>query len=66
MNLLLFWLFEGGSNSSFTGDIDIDIDAEVDVDIDSCLGCKNGVSKPVQVLFHGIEAVLVLTLILVK
>ena len=44
--------------SSFKGDIDV----EVDVDIDRYFGCFKGVSTSVQVLFNGIEEVLVLTL----
>ena len=62
---LLFWLFKGGS---FEGNIDIEVEVDVDVDMDSYFGCLTGVSKSVQVLFHGIEAVivLVLTLIILK
>ena len=39
------------------------MDVEVDVGI---FGCFKGVSKSVQVLFNGIEAVLVLTVISLK
>ena len=46
--------------------IDIDIDVEVDVDIDSYLSCSKKVSMSVQVLFHGLEAVMVLTLRILK
>ena len=42
--------------------MDIGIDVEVDIYIDSCFGCSKGVSKSVQVLFNGTEAVMVLTL----
>ena len=45
----------------FQGDIDMDV--EVDVDIDWYFGSLKGGSKSVQVLFNGIEAVVVLTLI---
>ena len=44
----------------------MDIDVEVDVDIDGCFVCLKGVSMSVQVLFHGIEAALVLTLTILK
>ena len=47
-------------------DIDVVVEIEVDVDIDSYFGCIKGVPKSVQVLFHGIEAVLVLTVIALK
>ena len=42
------------------------MDVEVDVDIDWTFGCLKGVSKSVQVLFYGTEAVMVLTLIILK
>ena len=42
----------------------MDMDVEVDVDIDRYFCCSKEVSKSVLVLFHGIEAVLVLTLII--
>ena len=42
------------------------MDIEIDVDIDSCFGCLESVSKSVQVLFNGVEAVMVLTLISLK
>ena len=42
------------------------MDVEVGADIDSCLGCLEGSSKSVQVLLHGIEAITVLTLIILK
>ena len=42
------------------------IDVEVDVDIDRYVGCLKGVSKSVQLLSNGIEAVIVLTLIILK
>ena len=41
-------------------------DVEVDVDTDSYVGCLKGVSKSVQILFSGIEAVVVLTLIILE
>ena len=47
-------------------DIDIDIDVVVDVDVDSYFGCVKEVSKSVQVLFNGLEAVMELTLIGLK
>ena len=46
--------------------IDVDVDVEVDVDMDRYFGCLKGVSKSVQVLFNGIEAFLVLTLMILK
>ena len=52
------------SKGSFKGDIDIDTDVEVDVDIDSYLGCLREASKSVEVLLNGIQAVVVLTLII--
>ena len=61
---LLFGLFEGDLKGSVQGYIDIDV--EVDVDIDRYFGCVQGVSKSVQVLLNGIEAVRVLTLIVRK
>ena len=39
------------------------MEVEAHVDIDSYFGCLKAVSKSVQVLFNGIEAVVVLTLI---
>ena len=46
--------------SSFKADIDINYaDAEADVDMDRYFGCLKGGSKSVQVLFDGIEAVMV-------
>ena len=51
------------------GDIDTDIDyidVEVDVDIDRYFGSLKGLSKSVQVLLNGIEAVMVLTLVFLK
>ena len=39
------------------------MDVEVDVDVDRYLGCLKGVSKSVQVVVTGTEAVMVLTLI---
>ena len=48
-------------------DMDIDVYVEVDVDIDGYFGSlMKGVSKSVQVLSDGIEAVIVLILILLK
>ena len=44
----------------------IDTSVEVDVDIDSYFGCFRGGLKSVCVLFNGIEAVMVLTLIVLK
>ena len=44
----------------------MDVDVEIDVDIDRCFGCLKEVAKSVQVLFDGIEAVMVLTLIIPK
>ena len=46
--------------------MDIDIDVEVDVDIDRYFGCLKRVPKSVHVLLHGMETVLVLTLIILK
>ena len=40
----------------------MDIDVEVDVEIDSYIGSLKRVSKSVQVLLNGIDAVMVLTL----
>ena len=51
---------------SFKGEIDMDIDVEVDVDIDRYFGSLKGVSKSVQVLLNGIEAVVVLTVMILK
>ena len=45
---------------------DMDIDVEVDVGIDSYVGCLKEVSKLVQVLLNGKEAVMVLTLIILQ
>ena len=39
---------------------------EVDVDIDSCVGCLKGVSKSVQAVLKGKQAVTVRTLIILK
>ena len=55
-----------GPDSSLKGDVDIDVDVEVNVDIDCYFGCLKGDSKSVQILSHGIEAILVLTLIILK
>ena len=44
---------------------DVDMDVEVDSDVDSYFGSLKRVSKSVQVLFNGIEAVMVLTLMIV-
>ena len=44
----------------------IDVEVEVDVDIDGWFGCSKRVSKSVQILFTGIEAGMVLTLIILK
>ena len=44
----------------------MDVDIDVDVDIDSCFGYLKWVSKSVQILFHCIEAVMVLTSIILK
>ena len=44
----------------------IHVDVEVDVDIDSYFGSLKEVSKSVLVPFNGIEAVVVLTLIILK
>ena len=38
----------------------------MDVDIDSYFGCWKGFSKSVQILSNGIEAVVVLTLTVLK
>ena len=46
--------------------MDIAVDVEVDVIIDRYLGCLEGASKSVQVPLNGIEAVMVLTLIILK
>ena len=43
------------------GDIGIEVDVEVDVERDRCFGCLPEVSKSVQVLYKGIEAVMLLT-----
>ena len=50
------FLLEG----SFHGDMDRDMDVEVDADIDRYLGCFLEVSKLVQVLLNGIEAIMLL------
>ena len=60
---LLSWLFKdrdlrGSSKGDI--DIDVDVDAEVDVDIDTYVGCLKGVSKSVQVILNGKEAVMVI------
>ena len=47
-------------------DVDTDVEVDIDVDIDSYFGCFKGVSKSVQVLFNGIEAATVLTLIILQ
>ena len=47
-------------------DVDVDVDADVDVDMDSSVGCLTWVSKSAQVLSNGTEAVVVLTLMIVK
>ena len=47
---------------SFKGDIDV----EVEVDIDTYFGSLKEVSKSMQVLLSGIEAVMVLTLAVLK
>ena len=49
---------------SFKGDVGIDV--YVDVDIDRYFRCLKFVAKSVQVMFDGIEALMVLTLILLK
>ena len=54
-------LYSKGDIGSFKGDIDMDV--EVDVDIDTYFGCLEGFSMFVEVLFNGIDAVMVLTLI---
>ena len=53
---LLFGLFKG----------DIDMNLEVDVGIDRYFDCFTGAPKSVQVLFDCIEAVLVLTVIVLN
>ena len=47
----------GGGRNISKGDIDINV--EVDVHIDRYVGCLKRVSKSVQVLLNGTEAVLV-------
>ena len=42
------------------------IGAGVDVDIDMYFGCLKEDSEPVQVLLHGVEAAMGLTLIILK
>ena len=42
------------------------MDVEVEVDLDRYLGCLKGVSKSVQVLLNDIEAVMVLTLLILQ
>ena len=44
-------------------DMDVEVDVEVEVDMD---GFLKGASKSVQVLLNGMEAVMVLTLIVLK
>ena len=76
----VFWIARSGAHTagsailvverdlkgSCKGDIDLDMDVEVDVDVERCFVCLKGFSKSVQVLLHGIDAVLVLTLRLLK
>ena len=47
-------------------DLDVDVDIEVHVDVDGHFGCVKGFSTSVQVLLYGIEAIMVLTLIIRK
>ena len=47
-------------------DTDRDVDVEVNVDMDRYSGCLTGVSKSVQVKFNGKEAVMVLSLMILK
>ena len=69
---LLLWLLNGGCRQgSFKGELDIDIDVDVGLDVDIDLGCRyfgylKGVSKAVQVLLNGIEAVMLQTVIVLK
>ena len=51
---------------SLKGDKDIDVEVEVGVDIDWYFGCLKEASKSIQVLLNGIDAVMVLTLIILK
>ena len=44
----------------------MDVDVQVDVNIDRYCGCLQVVSKSVQVLLDGIEAVMELTLMILK
>ena len=44
----------------------MDIEVEADVDMDSYFGCLKGASKSVQVPLNGMEAVMVLTLMILK
>ena len=46
--------------------MDTDMDVDVDEDTDGSFGCLKRLSKSDQVLLHGIEAVVVLTLIILK
>ena len=59
---------QGSFKGDIEKDIDVDVDVEVDVDagIDRYFGCLKGLSKPVQVLLNCLEAVMVLTLIILK
>ena len=63
-----FWLLKGDMARAPLEAIQIQIYIEVDVyiDIDSYFGCSKWMLKSVQVLFHGIEAVMILTLMLLK
>ena len=58
-------LLARGLRGTFKGDIDIDVDIEVDVQI-SLFFCLKGASKSVQVLLNGIEAAMILALIILK
>ena len=56
-----------GHTGADTGiDVDVAVDVEVDVDIHRYFGCLKGVSKSVQLLLNGMEAVMVLTVITLK
>ena len=56
-----------GLKGSFREDIDIiDVEVDIDIDIDGYFVCLEGVSQSVQLLLAGTEAVLVLTLIILK
>ena len=52
--------FKRDLKGSLEGDIDIDV--EVDVQMDSCFGCFKGALTSVGELINSIEAVVVLTL----